>query len=119
MSIKKGMILLWVFTFSCMETGDNRPPDDLIPPEQMSMIMADIILMKNIKRESSYFKEKNNFLVQEYLYEKYGIDSLQLVTSQSYYAKNPKIYVPIFKMIENHLKNLKDSIDVSMRANEK
>jgi hypothetical protein len=112
------MFLLLVFTFSCAEIGDNRSPDDLIPAEQMSAIMADIIIMKNIKRESSYIKEKENLLVQEYLFEKYGIDSLQLANSQSYYAKNPKKYVPIFKMVENHLKKLSDSIEVSMRANE-
>ena len=51
MSMKKGMVLLLLFTFSCSETGDNRPPDNLIPPEQMSRIMADILMMKNIKRE--------------------------------------------------------------------
>ena len=70
------------------------------------------------KKLKSYIKEKKNLLVPEYLYEKHGIDSLQLATSQSYYAKNPKKYVPIFKLLENHLKKLKDSIQESMRASE-
>lgn len=118
MSMKKRIVFLLLFTFSCSETEDNRPTDNLIPPEQMIRIMADILMMKNIKSEYSYIKEKKNLLVPEYLYEKYGIDSLQLATSQSYYAKNPKKYVPIFKLLENHLKRLKDSIQESMRASD-
>ena len=116
--MKEGMVFFLLFTLSCSETEDNRPPEDLIPPEQMSRIMADILMMKNIKSEYSYIKEKKNLLVPEYLYEKHGIDSLKLATSQSYYAKNPKKYVPIFKLLENHLKKLKDSIQESIRASE-
>ena len=112
------MVFFLLFTLSCSDTEDNRPPEDLIPPEQMSRIMADILMMKNIKSEYSYIKEKKNLLVPEYLFEKHGIDSLQLATSQSYYAKNPKKYVPIFKLLENHLKKLKDSIQESIRASE-
>jgi len=116
--MRKLILLLLAMLFSCTKFGDNRPPDNLIPPEQMSDIVVDIILMKNIKRNDYAIKEKKNLLVPEYLYEKHGIDSLQLATSQSYYAKNPKKYVPIFKLLENHLKKLKDSIQESMRASE-
>tara|TARA_B100001175_G_scaffold310808_1_gene314367 strand:+ start:6976 stop:7335 length:360 start_codon:yes stop_codon:yes gene_type:complete len=116
MSIKKIIFLLSIITFSCKEIVENRSPDDLIPPEQMSKVMADIILMKNIKRESSYIKNKKNLLVPEYLYEKYEIDSLKLAVSQSYYAKNPKKYIPVFKMVEIRLKMLRDSIEKTLRA---
>ena len=92
MNMKKFIGLIVFIVFSCSKTGDNSPPDNLIPPDQMSMVMLDIILMKNIKRESYNLLEKKDLLVAEYLYEKYGIDSLQLASSQSYYAKNPKEY---------------------------
>ena len=93
-------------------------PNDLIPPDQMSEVMTDIILMKNIKREASYIQDKEDLLVAEYLYEKHGIDSAQLASSQSYYAKNPKKYVPIFKKIQLELDRLNDSINESMRIKE-
>ena len=48
MTIKKSIFLLFIFIFSCVEIGDNKPPKNLIPPEQMSFIMIDVILMKNI-----------------------------------------------------------------------
>tara|TARA_B100000579_G_scaffold399892_2_gene381139 strand:+ start:519 stop:878 length:360 start_codon:yes stop_codon:yes gene_type:complete len=118
MSIKKIIFLLSFIIFSCKEIGENRSPDDLIPPEQMSEVMVDIILMKNIKREFSYIKNKKNLLVPEYLFEKYGIDSLKLAVSQSYYAKNPKKYIPVFKMVQIRLKKLRDSIEKTLRAHE-
>ena len=62
------------------------------------------------------FRIKKNLLVAEYLYEKHGIDSAQLASSQSYYAKNPKKYVPIFKKIQLELDRLNDSIPVNQCA---
>ena len=55
---------MFYFTFSCVETGENSPPDDLIPPDQMCAVMVDILIMKNIKREYAYIKEKQNLLHQ-------------------------------------------------------
>ena len=118
MNMKKFIGLLVFIVFSCSKTGDNSPPDNLISPDQMSMVMLDIILMKNIKRESYNLLEKKDLLVAEYLYEKYGIDSAQLASSQSYYAKNPKEYLPIFKKVKMKLNKLNDSIQQTMRIRE-
>ena len=118
MNMKKLIGLLVIIVFSCSKTGDNTPPDKLIPPDQMSMVMLDIILMKNIKRESYNLLLKKDLLVAEYLYEKYGIDSAQLASSQSYYAKNPKKYLPIFKKVQMKFKKLNDSIQQTMRIRE-
>ena len=51
--------------FSCTESLQNRPPDDLIPPQQMSQILSDIILMKNIKRNNSFIKDKKQLFVPQ------------------------------------------------------
>ena len=118
MNMKKFIVMLMFILFSCSNTGDNRPPENLIPPDQMSMVMLDIILMKNIKRESYNVLEKKDLLVAEYLYEKYGIDSAQLASSQSYYAKNPKKYLPIFEKVKMKFKKLNDSIQQTMRIRE-
>ena len=109
MNTRKLFFLMSLFTFSCTELVQNRPPDDLIPPQQMSQILADIILMKNIKRNNSFIKDKKRLLVPQYLYDKYGIDSSQLASSQTYYAKNPKKYLPVFKLVQTKLKKLNDS----------
>ena len=54
MNTRKLFFLMSLVTFSCTESLQNRPPDDLIPPQQMSQILSDIILMKNIKRNNSF-----------------------------------------------------------------
>lgn len=117
--MRKLTLLLLAMLFSCTKFGDNRPPDNLIPPEQMSDILVDIVLMKNIKRNAYAIKEKENLLVDQYLFDKYGIDSLQLASSQEFYAKNPKKYIPIFKDAQIKIGIIKDSLEQKMiRAEE-
>ncbi|HCZ10299.1 MAG TPA: hypothetical protein DHV04_05630 [Flavobacteriaceae bacterium] len=112
------LLLLLLFFGACSEFGDNRPPDNLIPPAQMSDVMMDIILMKNIKRNGYADSAKAHLLVEQYLIDKYGIDSLQLASSQEYYAQNPKKYLTIFKETQRKLTHLKDSIQVEMNRDE-
>ena len=119
MNIKKSIFLLFIFIFSCNQIGNNNPPKNLIPPEQMSIIMVDIILMKNIIRDQYAIKEKQALMVPQYIYNKYDIDSAQLASSQNYYAQNPKKYAPVFKVVQEQLKKLRDSIQEALRAVEK
>ena len=42
---------------------------------------------------------------------KYGVDSLQLTQSESYYSKIPKIYLKIYNNVEKRLKKTKDSLN--------
>lgn len=118
--MRKLTLLLITILFSCTKYGDNKTPDNLIPPEQMIDILVDIVLMKNIKRNGYAIKEKKNLLVDEYLFDKYGIDSLKLASSQQFYAKNPKKYIPIYKEARLKIEIIKDSVDQKlMRAEEK
>ncbi|OUV62020.1 MAG: hypothetical protein CBC79_06940 [Gammaproteobacteria bacterium TMED119] len=109
--MKQFIFLLFLLTIcSCYETKSIKPPENLIEPELMSEIMLDVILMKNIKRNAFAVKEKRVLLVNQYILDKYQIDSLQFIISQEYYSKNPKEYIPIFKVIQTRLGTLKDSL---------
>ena len=96
--------------------GENNPPKNLIPPKQMSLIMVDIILMKNIIRNQYSIKDKEVLLVPKYFYDKYAIDSAQLASSQIYYSQNPKKYAPIFKTVQEQLIKILDSVKEGERA---
>ena len=114
------IIILFSSLFSCSQFKDKNPPDNLIGQELMSKIMLDVILMKNIKRNGYAIKEKRNLLVDQYILQKYGIDSLQFDKSQDFYSKNPKEYTYIFEIIQFKLNELRDSlqkIEIEKRLN--
>lgn len=108
--MKKQLIFLTLLLCSCTEIGENKPPKNLLPPEQMTDIMTDIILMKNIQRNGYMVEGGEQFLVGQYLYDKYEIDSLQLASSLDYYAQNPKKYLPIFNSVLAKVQKLRDSV---------
>ena len=118
----KRLIIIISFSslFSCSQLKDRNPPDNLVGQELMSKIMLDVILMKNIKRNGYAIKEKRNLLVDQYILQKYDIDSIQLNKSQDFYSKNPKEYTYIFEIIQSKLNELRDSlqnIEIEKRLN--
>lgn len=54
---------------------------------------------------------ENNIFPETYLYEKYQIDSLQLVESKVYYASRPDVYLKIFKEVEGRLNAQKEAME--------
>jgi len=103
-------ILCFLFFFSCGKINQDKNSINLIEPDLMEKIMQDVLLMKNIKRNNYASSEKKHFLVDQYILEKYGIDSIEFMRAQEYYSKNPKEYLPIFNKIKIKLLKLKDSI---------
>ena len=108
----KRLIIIISFSslFSCSHLKDINPPDNLIGQELMSKIMLDVMLMKNINRNGYAIKEKRNILVDQYILQKYGVDSLQFYQSQDFYSKNPKEYTYIFEKVQSKLNELRDSL---------
>ena len=104
------IILSGFIFFSCQDLNDASTSKNLIGHELMSEIMLDVILIKNIKRNGYAKEEKRIFLVDQYILNKYGVDSLQFAASLDYYSKNPKEYTDIFEVIQTNLSRLKDSI---------
>ena len=100
-----------IFFFSC-QSDKIKKPKDLIEKNKMGLIMRDMILMKSISRNYIVAIKNKNWFGDKYIYEKYSIDSLQLVESQNFYAKSPKIYLEMHKHIKFNMERLIDSIDV-------
>lgn len=108
--MKKG-ILLWVvfLLFSCAEKQVEKP-GNLIAKETMVHILYDLALLN--AAESSFSTELQAYKVEtmEFLYQKYQIDSVQLVQSDLYYASHPLDYQFIYKTIEKKLKKRKEEL---------
>ena len=118
MNKKKFIGLLVFIVFSCSKTGDNSPPDNLISPNQMSMVMLDIILMKNIKRESYNVLEKKIFWWRNTFTK-----SMESIVHNSppvnlIMPKIPKNTYLFLKKLKMKLNKLNDSIQQTMRIRE-
>jgi hypothetical protein len=58
---------------------------------------------------------ENNIRVMPYLFDKYGVDSLQFVQSDLYYASVPEEYEKIYKAVEERLTRKRDSVSEAIR----
>ena len=97
--------------FSCNDFSYNQKPKNLIDEETMEKILFEAIMMDVM----STFTEKNPDFLEifnvSFLYKKYGVDSIQLVESDKYYSKNPRIYYRIYKKVLDQMQTQKDSIN--------
>lgn len=79
-------------------------PDDLIEQARMTDILYDVTLL-NAMRSSAITKLKDSGVKPEtYIYEKYGIDSLQFAESLAYYTVQFSTYIGMLDEIDARIK---------------
>lgn len=98
--------------FLAMACGEKLidPPEDLIPKSQMTDILYDISLMDAIESNYPSALERNDIMVMELIFEKYGIDSTRFAQSDLYYASQPDQYEEIYQALHDRLNKERDSI---------
>tara|TARA_B100001540_G_scaffold220042_1_gene194465 strand:- start:70 stop:423 length:354 start_codon:yes stop_codon:yes gene_type:complete len=111
--MEKNIIILLFLTFfcSCISNYSIKKPDNLINQEKMEAILYDLSIINSIKPSSYKNPEFPSSSLDSYIFIKYGVDSLQLTQSESYYSKIPKIYLKIYNNVEKRLKKTKDSLN--------
>ena len=108
---RKLPIVIAIFlVFACKEKL-IEPPQDLIPQSEMTELLYDLALIKGLKSTNDNVLKQYDIETMPYLYEKYGVDSLQFVTSSDYYASVPGIYQNMYTNIQNRLEQHIDEID--------
>lgn len=99
---------------SCNEKVVEKP-ENLIPQEKMEAILYDISLLNAGKTINESILNEYNLEPMDYIYNKYKIDSLQLVRSDIYYASQPVAYEAIYTRIKERL----EREEVQMEAERK
>lgn len=94
-----------------------EPPEDLIPQEKMVAILHDLALINAAKNSNPSVLENNNIEPMRYIYSKYGIDSLQFVSSDVYYASIPLVYEAIYRKVSTQLESEKKKIQDALKQN--
>ena len=91
-----------VLLFSCNEKVVEKP-ENLIPEDKMAAILYDISLLNASKIINESVLNEYEIEPMEYIYTKYGIDSVQFVGSDTYYASIPTVYESIYTQVKDKL----------------
>ena len=85
-------------------------PDNVIAKEDMVGIISDLTLMNAAKSTNITIFRDNDIDPTEFIFSTYGIDSLQFVESDKYYASMPleyeAIYLEVTSKLEKEAKRL-------------
>lgn len=92
------------FCFSCNHVEKPKRPDNLIAKDKMVDILLDVFVINAAKGIEKKTLEINNVTPEDYIYQKYQIDSLQFAKSNEYYAYDIKVYENMINEVESKLK---------------
>ncbi len=116
---KKGYIL--VMTALCIISCGRdvvEKPENLIEKDVMIDIYYDISILNSLKSTGADKLESIDLQPDEFLFEKYGIDSTQLSKSSIYYTSNANLQLEMFTEVEQRLQRLKDTVEARRNKRE-
>lgn len=102
------IVLIALVIFSCNNINKPKKPDNLISKDRMVDIITDISLMTAAKGLNKGLLEENAINPQNYIYNKYSIDSIQFSESNNYYAYDVKEYEEIYLIVKERLEKQKE-----------
>jgi len=108
------VILLALLLTSCGEKLLDKP-EDLIPKDKMINILKDITILNSARSISVTVLHDYEIEPTTFVFSKYGVDSLQFVISDNYYASLPNEYEAMYVEIEKQLDNDKEQLSESKR----
>ncbi len=108
------VILLAILLTSCGEKLLDKP-EDLIPKDKMINILRDITILNSARSTSVTVLHDYKIEPTTFVFSKYGVDSLQFVTSDKYYASLPNEYEAMYVEIEKQLDNEKEQMSEAKR----
>ena len=85
-------------------------PDHFLDAKQMEQLLYDLALLESIKNYDAQYLDSLQGTPQEYIYNKYGTDSIAIAQNMIYYASFPKVYDQIVHNVDTRLKEQRDSL---------
>lgn len=106
------VFIISLLSISCQNIEMPEKPDNLIDRNTMVEILVDTYL-SNAVRSKNYLEVKNeNIRLDKYIYQKYGIDSLQFSRSNAYYTADMDGYLKMLKDAEQKLNELRGEEEI-------
>ncbi|WP_170065265.1 DUF4296 domain-containing protein [Salegentibacter salegens] len=119
--LKKLFLLFFISVAfaACQDVEKSERPDNLIPEEKMIDVIAEISLMQSARNFNKRIFENTGIRGQDYIFEKYDIDSVQFKRSNDYYADNYEIYQRIYDSVKNRFEKLKVELDTLQKQEQR
>lgn len=119
--MKKIFLLLSILIFisACSSKNEIPKPAKPIDKAVMENIFYDLVLLQALKSYNPEKLTKNNINSKTYIYQKYKIDSLQLVENNKYFASDIQAYKIMFENVSNRLQKEKAQIDTIVNKESK
>jgi hypothetical protein len=93
---------------SCYDIKKPKKPENLISKDKMVNIIIDMSLFNSAKGINKRTLENKGINIEQFIYNKHDIDSLQFAISNNFYSYNVMEYEAIYERVEDSLKQLKD-----------
>lgn len=107
--------LLIFFTLMSCQEKVVTVPEKLIEEDTMIDIFYDLSLLEAMLNYNPSLMSRNNIDPYSYVYEKYGIDSLQFVANNKYYASDVKKYDKMYEKVKVRMEQAKTDFDTLMK----
>lgn len=114
-----GFLLCFLFFISCQDIEKTEVPGDLIPENKMVEVLTELALLNSAKNYNKKFLEETGFEPEEFLLNKYNIDSLQLAESTKYYARNYSQFESMYEKVQLNLETLKRELEIKRDEEER
>jgi len=109
--IKYGIILIIFIGLSCQDVKHMDKPKNLIPEDKMVDILTEMALLNAARNYNKIMLEQTGIKPDQYIYEKFGIDSVQFEKSNAYYTEKYDDYERVFDKVKDSLQSLKAHFD--------
>ncbi len=104
------LILIIAFVLSCAEEVIKKP-EDLIPRETMTDLVYEMAVLNAAKSTNKAILEEHFEDPTDFLFRQYGVDSLQFVKSDMYYASQPLVYEAIYEEVSVRLEKERTELE--------
>ena len=103
------ILLILIVPLSCGLS--DKKPDNLINKELMENIIFDILILNSINANS--LMSEAEIMSDEFIFERYSVDSIQFYESEKYYSKMPRVHSEIYSNVKKRILKKMDSLSIN------
>ena len=109
--IKYAVVFILSIGLSCQDVNYMDKPKNLISEDKMVDILTEMSLVNAARNYNKILLEQTGIKPDQYIYDKFGIDSVQFEKSNAYYTEKYDDYERIFDKVKDSLQSLKTHFD--------